>query len=599
MLTITLLTAKEKRVIWLSALIPTEKTEGKCIEKAISMALEDVRNISNFIKAPDGKVYEIEVEYQDTGPGVVNLTKSFYSLHSVDCQRTYCLAKKFFTIGPPYKEMVTVLDQFSKYVSLVPTMSYIEPDVFIDKVTGRYASTTPLIYSAYPAVRALLDHFNWTRVGILYDIANKKYELTINVLRNHLQQNNDRNISIDIVAQEGIVCVPTNFSVTEVFENLQKRGVRIIIAMVGVPGARKIFCEAYKRRMTKPKVIWILFEKLPPNWASDDYNKDNGKREIDCTAAQLLEATRGYVSIVKQGIRRENVNTVGNRTRDMFKQILKERVGNDACHEDSAYAYDTMWILAHLLKIYVEKYPDIYDPTRRFVFGVESMQGLSSVSFEGVTGPVSFPKDKYYENIYVRTGQMLISVHPTNTTEIFIGIHNTEKGNLSLDSDHLNNLFNGGPVPSDSASYVTEYAAFGISLVTFMWTAASVGILFTIVCYVFMLAFYVSSERDHIKEESAFLDSIILLGSLIAYASVILYGLDTYFIYMNQLPDKCTGFVILLVISITLTYGSFLAKAWRIYKMYVTPDAQTAAANDQKVIKARHFFCFGTRFLFS
>ena len=252
MLTITLLTAKEKRVIWLSALIPTEKTEGKCIEKAISMALEDVRNISNFIKASDGKVYEIEVEYQDTGPGVVNLTKSFYSLHSVDCQRTYCLAKKFFTIGPPYKEMVTVLDQFSKYVSLVPTMSYIEPDVFIDKVTGRYASTTPLIYSAYPAVRALLDHFSWTRVGILYDVANKKYELTINVLRNHLQQNNDRNISIDIVAQEGIVCVPTNFSVTEVFENLQKRGVRIIIAMVGVPGARKIFCEAYKRRMTKP-----------------------------------------------------------------------------------------------------------------------------------------------------------------------------------------------------------------------------------------------------------------------------------------------------------------------------------------------------------
>ena len=600
MLTITLLTAKEKGVIWLSALIPTEKTEGMCIKTAISMALEDVRDISDFIKASfDGKVYELKVEYWNTGPGVVNLTKSFYSLHSIECQRTYCLAKKFFTIGPPYKEMVTVLNELSRFISLAPAMSYIEPDVFIDGVTGRYASTTPLIYSAYPAVRALLDHFNWTRTGILYDIANKKYELTINVLRNHLQQINDRNISIDIVAQEGIVCVPTNFSVTEVFGNLQKRGARIIIAMVSVPGARKIFCEAYKRRMTKPKVIWILFEKLPPNWASDYYNKDNGKREIDCSEAQLLEAARGYVSIVKQGIRRENVNTVGNRTRDMFKQSLKKRVGNYTCHEGSAYAYDTIWILAHLLKIYLEKYQvDIHDPKINLVFGVHSMEGLSSISFEGVTGPVSFPEDKYYPKINARTGQMLISTHPSNTREIFIGVHNTEKGNLSFYSDYLNILFDGGPVTNDSALYVTEYAAFGINLVTFMWASASVGILFTIACYVFMLLFYVSSERHHVKGESAFLDSIILLGSLIAYASVILYGLDTYFIYMNQLPDKCTGFVILLVISISLTYGSFLAKTWRIYKMYVTPDAQTAAANDQKVIKARQFFCLGTCFLF-
>ena len=607
MLTITLLAAKEKGVIWLSAMIPTEKSEGICIREAISMAIDDVRNISDFIKASrDGKVYELKVEYRETGPGVVNLTQSFYNLHSRECQSSYCLTKKLSTIGPPGEEMVAVLNELSIYVSQIPTMSYLEPDVFLDKVENRYASATPLIYSAYPAVRSLLDHFNWTRAGILYDVADKKYELTINVLRDHLQQTNDRNKSIDIVVQEGIVCLPTNFSVTEVFENLQKRGVRIIIAMVAVGGARKIFCEAYKRRMTKPKVIWILFQKLPPKWASNYYDSDNGKREIDCSEAQLLEAARGYVSIVKQGIRRENVNTIGNRTRDMFMQSLKKRVenfGNYSCHGDSAYAYDTVWVLAHLFKIYLEKNKvDIhhYDFISAFVYGRVLLDGLSSISFEGVTGPVSFPEDKYYPKIHARTGQMLISTHPSDTTEIFLGIHNTEKGNLSLDSDYLNTLFEGGPVASDSASYVTEYAAFGINLVTFMWTAASVGILFTIACYVFMLLFYVSSERDHIKGESAFLDSIILLGSLIAYASVILYGLDSYFIHMNQLPDKCTGFVILLVISITLTYGSFLAKSWRIYKMYVTPDAQTAgAANDHKVIKARHYFCFGTCFLFS
>lgn len=603
-LTIKLLTAKEKGVIWLSAMIPTEEIEGMCIREAIDMALVDVRNISDFIKASlDDKVYELKVEFWDTGPGVVNLTKSFYNLHSVECRYSYCLEKKLSTIGPPYKDMVIVLNDFSTYISQIPTISYLEPDVFLDEVENRYAAATPLIYSAYPAVRALLDHFNWTRAGILYDAANKKYELTINVLRDHLLQINDHNISIDIVAQEGIVCVPTNFSVTAVFGNLQKRGVRIIIAMVTVRGARKVFCEAYKRRMIKPKIIWILFEKLPPNWATNDFNSDNGKREIDCSEAELLEAARGYVSIVKQGIRRENISTVGNRTRDMFAQSLKKRVGDRNCHEDSsAYAYDTIWILAHLFKIYLEKYKvDIhhFDIAGALRYGRNLLDGLLSISFEGVTGPVSFSKEKYYDKIYARIGQMLIAVHPTNTTEIFIGVHNTEKGNLSLDSDHLNSLFDGGPVPSDSASYVTKYAAFGINLVTFMWTAASVGILFTIACYVFMLVFYVSSERDHIKEESAFLDSIILLGSLIAYASVILYGLDTYFIYMNQLPDKCTGFVILLVISITLTYGSFLAKAWRIYKMYVTPDAQTAAANDQKVIKARHFVCFGICFLFS
>lgn len=110
--------------------------------------------------------------------------------------------------------------------------------------------------NAFNAPRlALMRHFNWTRVGTIYQ-NEPRYSLP----HNHMVADLD---------EADVEVVETQSFVRDVRESLQKlvaKDVRIILGNFNEHWARFVFCEAYRLKMFGRSYQWLIMGTYSPNW---------------------------------------------------------------------------------------------------------------------------------------------------------------------------------------------------------------------------------------------------------------------------------------------------------------------------------------------
>ncbi|KFM68251.1 Gamma-aminobutyric acid type B receptor subunit 2, partial [Stegodyphus mimosarum] len=106
-----------------------------------------------------------------------------------------------------------------------------------------------------PARVVLLRHFNWTRVGTLYQNS-PRYALPHSKLLTDLDS-----ARIAIAETQGLVEELQNELV-----KLKNKDVRIILGNFDEEWARKIFCEAYRLKMYGRKYQWIIVGMFRERW---------------------------------------------------------------------------------------------------------------------------------------------------------------------------------------------------------------------------------------------------------------------------------------------------------------------------------------------
>lgn len=125
--------------------------------------------------------------------------------------------------------------------------------------------------NAFNAPRiALLKHFNWTRIGTIYQ-NEPRYSLP----HNHL---------VAVMDLENITVIETQSFVNDVGEALKKlreKDVRIILGNFNEYWARKVFCEAYRLEMYGRSYQWLIMGTYSQDW----WNKS-----ADCTKEELQKA---------------------------------------------------------------------------------------------------------------------------------------------------------------------------------------------------------------------------------------------------------------------------------------------------------------------
>ena len=530
----------------LAVLVPSDKLDISCTKSAIQMAIDDINKLPNFI-VHNNVSFSLHAHFMSSDIEIASIIEAQHFLYKNN-------PIKIVTIGPPYLVQNEYCIEFATaHANLL--FSYSEAgNEPLNNFFQLYFTTTPSIVSSFIAVKSFITRFNWTNVGIIYDYSNDHYLKNADNLREVLEKG-DR--PINILSFQGILSLQPSYKVESVFDELQSKGVRIILALQSVHGARKIFCEAYKRNMLPPKMIWLLFEILPNDWATNKY----GSGETDgCTEKQLHDAAKGFITFTKQKLRKDNVTTLSNMTSaDFIRRLYK--TADRICDRVAAYAYDAVWLSALSLKnmainLNLSTYNYTTDFGINFEFPLNLAEYAQRISFEAITGPLSYKIQLRAGTYYARIGQ--ISIHVHRAKSIFVGLHDTSSNKLKLVPNATNILFGDNLIPNDQSTYVTELISFPFSLLLTIWLIASVGIFISLWFISFSVIFLTGSMR--------YLYFLLTLGIIFCYFSVIVYGIDTRFIDIKLLPAMCTTFTWSLSVGFTLMFGSLFSKVWINYK---------------------------------
>ena len=551
----------ENPVLNLAILIPLDSLSGNCTMAAIQMALDDIEKQPDMIYRNLTR-YNLSAQFMRTDEKEGNAIEAQYRLYQTS-------PIKIATIGPPYKEQNDYCIEYSTAQANLH-ISYSDANEPLEPYFIMYFQTPPSIVSNFIAASSFLRKYNWSRVAIVYDYADARYRNNADSLREILEA--PGNFKIKVLTAQGVWSKPVSFSVSTQMGEIQNKGIRIILALISVSGARKIFCEAYNKRMIKPKVLWILFEILPNDWASEKYNAEyttsGYKREINCSEEQLLDAAHGYVSLTKQSLRKDNKPTLSNVSSEMFLQRLHEKIASGyKCDENLAYAYDAIWVAAMSLKLADSKTDLSTYSYYSFEIALLLANSVKNVSFEGITGPLSYQELVSGGNPS-RIGQISLHVFKKDVGMKLIGLHDTANDVLIFEPKAEQVLFQSNVVPRDQSNYNFYFSNFSNALLITVWFFAFLGIVIAALCCVFSFMFKPETSP---KYSALPLNGAIITGSLLCYLSVIIYGIDTRFVSEDTIPEICNAFISSLSIGFTLTFGSLFSKVWRMYKIYMRP----------------------------
>ncbi|KAJ8299112.1 hypothetical protein KUTeg_023172, partial [Tegillarca granosa] len=166
---------------------------------------------------------------------------------------------------------------------------------------------------------------------------------------------------------------------------------RIIFGAFRTNTAPYVFCEAYKQGLYGRKFVWILpGAAMYLNWIST-LNED----EIPCSKTELLEATKGHFTLSIKRLMEHGNETFSGKTPQEYSDYVNKLVSGTPylLSRTHPWAFDAAWALAlglnnSLAYLQDAKLED-FDYNRTDIY-TAIKKGMDEVSFEGVSGPVSF-----------------------------------------------------------------------------------------------------------------------------------------------------------------------------------------------------------------
>ncbi|KAJ8044803.1 Gamma-aminobutyric acid type B receptor subunit 1 [Holothuria leucospilota] len=300
---------------------------------------------------------------------------------------------KVMIIGPACStaaQAVASTAHFWNLISMSPTAS--SPALSSRSKYPKFFRIIPSDTLLNPPRVSLMKLYNWTRIATIHQ-NHELFSLSIDDLLTRLKENN-----ITVISSESFDEDPSNQ-----VENLKKQDAKIIVANMYAPSLRKVMCEAYKQGLYGEGYVWLVV-----GWYNADWHlQDNGI--LDCSLEEMKEVVESsmYISTQARLLGDEDVMTIAGVTIRQYLTLLNEHF-NELQEQfgytligQAHYGYDSIWSVAMALNYSIEilKTKTFSDGRPRslenFTHADDEMaevffSSLENVSFEGVSGPVSF-----------------------------------------------------------------------------------------------------------------------------------------------------------------------------------------------------------------
>ncbi|XP_031551226.1 gamma-aminobutyric acid type B receptor subunit 2-like [Actinia tenebrosa] len=242
----------------------------------------------------------------------------------------------------------------------------------------------------------------------------------------------------------------------------------------------------------------------------------------------------------------------------------------------SPFAFDTVWTTALVMDKALKDGLALDNFTYTSRIHMRAFRtAIRELVFEGVSGTIRFDSKRE------RQGHVVIK-QMRNASWVEVGQHFTYQDKLEFFGSSEEHLWPGNRVPIDQMIRIDDLLLNPVTLIAVIWLLAFVGALLSIVFLYFNIVY---RENRSIKMSSPQLNNVIILGCLLCYISVILFGLDGRFLSLHSYGINCNARTAVLSIGFSLAFGAMFSKTWRVHKIF------TAAKTLKKMaIKDIHLF---------
>ncbi|CEF60147.1 Extracellular ligand-binding receptor domain and GPCR, family 3, gamma-aminobutyric acid receptor, type B and GPCR, family 3, gamma-aminobutyric acid receptor, type B1 and GPCR, family 3, C-terminal domain and Periplasmic binding protein-like I domain-containing protein [Strongyloides ratti] len=520
----------------------------KQIEPAIELALRHAHNTPNVI--PD---YCLNLIFKDTECKTSLGMKALFDLMSRNTKPVAVFGDVCTNVNEPVAMTSGHWDLL--HLSYAETHSkFATADA--NELYPTFFRMVPGDRNVIAAKCQMILHHNWRRVGTIKQADDARFSLAHESLTTKLENN----YGIRVVYTAGLNLDELE-KVSSELDELKSRDARIIIGDFDRHLAIKILCEAYLKEMYGNNYVWILAGYHNETWWDVTFEDSN------CTKEHILKVLDGHFSIQFAMDRYDKkTKLVSGLTAKQTENEL-QKVCKNVCKNNiySKYAYDGIWTLVFALNKTLENEIDASIEFDRDTF----LSSLHKSRFEGLTGKVGF------EN-HERLG--IINIYQfLNKSYHMFGYYDGIDDKLNI--LNITKKYN-WIVPQDATIVVRERQYVSKILIWIMNIISIVGICIALIFLAINIRY-----RNHrfIKMSSPNMNNLIIFGSILAYISVILLGVDTRMVSSDNLVPFCHAKVWVLCIGFTLAFGSMFSKTWRVHSIFTNIQWNKKAIKDYKL----------------
>lgn len=521
---------------------------GRGVMPSVKLALDHVNEHDSVLRN-----YRLHMWWNDTECNAAVGVKSFFDMmHSGP--------HKLMLFGAACTHVTDPIAKASKHWHLTQ-LSYADTHPMFTK------EAFPNFFRIVPSENAfnlprirLLQHFNWTRVGTIYQ-NEPRYALAHNRLLADLDSN-------------GFLIEETQSFATEVktaLAKLKEKDVRIILGNFNETWALRIFCEAYNLEMFGRAYTWLLLGTYSNNW---------WHRHAPCSRRNLTAALDTTILTDLLPLSTTGETTVSGITAKDYHVEYDRRRGLEYSRFHG-YTYDGIWAMALAIQTVAQRVKSKYKEKTVQDFKYRDkewealfLDALSNVTFEGVTGPVRFYDNERKASILLKQFQ------GEGVGEVKVGEYCAERDHLDLLSGEPFRWVGKNP-PKDRTLRLIEHTQVNITIYSILVACSVLGILLAI-GFLAMNIHY--RNQRYIKMSSPHLNNLIIVGCMLTYLSVIFLGLDSSLSSIAAFPYICTARAWLLMAGFSLAFGAMFSKTWRVHSIF------TDVKLNKKVIKDYQLF---------
>ncbi|XP_033116361.1 gamma-aminobutyric acid type B receptor subunit 1-like [Anneissia japonica] len=400
-----------------------------------------------------------------------------------------------------------------------------------------------------PARIKMCQEFGWKKIAVLQE-TQEVFTSTIEDLEKRAKKAN-----IEIVSRQSFLTDPDN-----AVGDLLREDARIIVGVFYEGMARKVFCEAYKKKLYGPKIVWFLIGWYPDNWYAE-YDPN-----INCTADELKIALENHFTTEGMMLSPDPTPSISGMNAEIFKErmavALHGKNPSDVTgYPESPLSYDAVWAIALALNKTSNSLAERGLSLESYTYGNKQVadeiySALNSSRFKGLSGTVVFSS----------TGDRLATMQierMINGTYHKLAYYDIVQDNLTW---VMKATWPGGKIPKDGVQEIIEYQLISKKLYIPVCILCSIIIIFAFIFLVFNILF---SHTQYLECSQAGVNNIMVLGCLLCLMCVFLFGLDGQYLEnsMVQLPKICQSTTWLLSIGFSLGYGALFGKIWMVHQL--------------------------------
>ncbi|CAF1412255.1 unnamed protein product [Adineta steineri] len=478
------------------------------------------------------------------------------------------------------QNVLSYIAEVATYFHL-PVFSFTDSDLSLSSV-DRY----PLIYHMVPSDRAhnlvrkqLLQYFNWTRFGLIYQHGSK-YTLVANDFSDLTAMDKNQwevNLTRGIPYRYGPEWYDDNIiNIKTLLKDFKTKDVRIIIANLNQTLATHMFCHAAREHVYGSSFQWIMlgYPSVSAWWTE----------KTDCSIQEIIRAINGTF---QTRVPRLSIDDVDDRP-DHVLEYLKSFSDLEKNYFD-AYAYDTIWSLAYIYQ-------------SKILFNQSNIKKIvDKIDFIGATGRVRYLNsgrigeilvEQYVACRMMSDGSCKIPCYEEDkdcsltVVKIFLAKNSDSKYGPPVLHKLNSAIWHGNNPTRDRTNQIIQYEHIYLSVFISITIISGIGLIISISLFIFNIR---CRSHRYIRMSSPSLNNIILCGCMLAYISIILMGVNS-----SLFPQKwftkiimniiCATRMWLLCISFTLAFGSMFSKTWRVHSIFTNINLTRRAIHDSRLL---------------